>query len=80
MSTFVPNDSHARRHELDRRRRAEFHQSLQKPHPENAALAEEGIEEWTRGLPEEDTAALVDSTAGKPILWIAGEGWLEGSE
>jgi Arc/MetJ-type ribon-helix-helix transcriptional regulator len=68
------------RHELDRRRRAELRRSLQNPHPESADLAEQGFEEWTRGLPEEDTEALVDRSAGKPVRWVLGEGWVEGRE
>ena len=66
------------RHELDRRRRAELRRSLQNPHLESAELAEQGFEEWTRGLPEEDAEALVDSGAGKPVRWVPGEGWVEG--
>ena len=66
--------------ELDRRRRAELRRSLQNPHPESADLAEQGLEEWARGLPEEDTEALVDVSAGKPVRWIPGEGWVEGRE
>ena len=76
-SRFV---AEAVRHELDRRRRAELRRSLQNPHPESAEFAEQGLEEWTRGLPEEDTGALVDSRAGKPIRWVPGEGWVEGRE
>jgi Arc/MetJ-type ribon-helix-helix transcriptional regulator len=68
------------RHELDRRRRAELRRSLQNPHPESTELAEQGLEEWTRGLPEEDIEALVDTSAGKPIQWVPGEGWVEGRE
>ena len=66
--------------ELDRRRRAELQLSLQNPHPESAELAEQGLEDWTRSLPEEDTEALVDSSAGKPVRWVPGEGWVEGRE
>ena len=66
------------RNELDRLRREELRRSLCNPHPESAELAEQGLEEWTRGLPEEDTAALVDSRAGTPVQWVSGEGWLEG--
>jgi hypothetical protein len=66
------------RHEVDRRRRAELRRSLQNPHPESADLAEQGFDEWARGLPEEDTEALFDSRAGKPIRWIPGKGWVEG--
>jgi hypothetical protein len=59
---------------------ADLHQSLQNPHPESAELAEHGFEEWTHGLPEEDTEALVDTSAGKPVRWVPGEGWVEGRE
>jgi hypothetical protein len=68
------------RNELCRRRRDELRRSLDHPHPESAELAEQGLEEWTRGLPEEDAAALVDSNAGRPIRWVSGVGWVEGSE
>jgi len=64
----------------DLRRRAELLRSLRNPHPESAELAEQGVEEWTRSLPEEDTGALVDSSAGKPVRWLAGEGWVEDRE
>ena len=74
-SKFV---AEATRHELDRRRRAELRRSLRNPHPESAELAEQGFGEWTRGLPEENADALVDSTAGKPVRWVQGEGWVEG--
>jgi Arc/MetJ-type ribon-helix-helix transcriptional regulator len=76
-SKFV---AEAVRHELHRRRRAELRRSLQNPHPESAELAEQGFQEWARGLPEEDTEALVDSGAGKPVRWVPGEGWVEGRE
>ena len=76
-SKFV---AQAVRNELDRRRREELRRSLHNPHPESAELAEQGLEEWTRGLPEEDTEALVDSNAGKPVRWVSGEGWVEGRE
>jgi hypothetical protein len=76
-SRFV---AEAVRRELDRRRRAELRRSLENPHPESAELAEEGFEEWTRSLPVEDTEALVDSSAGKPVRWVPGEGWLEDND
>ncbi len=76
-SKFVAD---AVRHELDRRRREELHRSLQHPHPESAVLANEGLEAWTRNLPEEDAEALVDASAGKPVRWVSGEGWVEGQE
>src|SRR5258707_10626006 len=76
-SKFV---AEAVRHEVDRRRRAELRRSLQNPHSESADLAEQGFEEWTRSLPEEDTDALVDNSVGSPVQWIPGEGWREGRE
>ena len=68
------------RHELDLRRREELRRSLRNPHPEGAELADEGLAAWTRSLPEEDAEALVDSSAGKPVRWVAGEGWVEERE
>src|SRR5260370_37023258 len=76
-SKFVAD---AVRNELDRRRREELRRSLQNPHPESAVLANEGLEAWTRNLPEEDAEALVDASAGKPVRWVSGEGWVEGQE
>ena len=73
-SKFV---AEAVRKERDRRRREELRRSLHNPHPESTELAEQGLEEWTRGLPEEDTEALVDSNAGKPVRWVFGKGWVE---
>ena len=73
-SKFV---AEAVRRELDRRRRAELHRSLANPHPESVELAEQGLEEWSRGLPEEDAGTLVDASGGKPVRWVAGEGWVE---
>jgi hypothetical protein len=76
-SKFV---TEAVRHELDRRGRAELRRSLQNPHAESADLAGQGLEEWTRGLPEEDTDALVDGSAGTAVRWVPGEGWVEEHE
>ena len=76
-SKFVAD---AVRRELERRRRVELRRSLENPHPESTELAEQGFEEWSRGLPEEDTEALVDMSAGKPIRWVRGKGWVEGRE
>jgi Arc/MetJ-type ribon-helix-helix transcriptional regulator len=73
-SEFV---AQAVRRELDRRRRGELRRSLDNPHPEGAELAEQGINEWARSLPEEDTSALVDGNAGTAIRWVPGEGWAE---
>ncbi len=76
-SKFV---TEAVRRELDRRRRDELRRSLQNPHLESAELADKGLEEWFRGLPEEDAEGLVDSRAGKAIRWVPGEGWVEDQE
>jgi hypothetical protein len=71
-SKFV---AEAVRREINRRRRAELRRSLENPHAECAGMAEQGIEEWARGLPEEDAEALVDRRAGRPVRWVPGEGW-----
>ena len=68
------------RHELDRRRRDELRRSLQNPHPGSAEFAEQGFAEWTRSLPEDDIGELVDPSAGKPVCWVPGEGWVERRE
>ena len=73
-SKFV---AEAVRRELDRRRRAELRRSLENPHPESAEFCEQGIEEWSLGLPDEDAEALIDSNAGKAVRWVPGEGWVE---
>jgi hypothetical protein len=65
------------REELDRRRRTELRRSLDNPHPESVDLAEQGLEEWSRSLPDEDVEALVDRNAGKAVKWVPGEGWVE---
>ncbi|MGC9972821.1 MAG: ribbon-helix-helix domain-containing protein [Bryobacteraceae bacterium] len=33
-----------------------------------------------RRRPEEDAETLVDTSAGKPVRWVPGEGWVEGRE
>jgi Arc/MetJ-type ribon-helix-helix transcriptional regulator len=76
-SKFV---AEAVRHELDSRRREELRRSLDNPHPESVEFVDEGLEAWARSLPEEDTDALLDSSAGKAVRWVAGEGWVEGRE
>ena len=63
-------------HELVRRRREGLLRSLERPHPEAAELAEAGLAEWGAGLPSEDEA-LVDVSAGKPVRWVEGQGWVE---
>jgi Arc/MetJ-type ribon-helix-helix transcriptional regulator len=65
------------RRELDRRRREDLRISLQNPHHESAAPDDPGLEEWSRSLPVEDTAALVAPGKGRPVRWVPGEGWVE---
>ena len=67
-------------HSLDHRHREKLLRSLRNPHPESVEFADEGLAAWTRWLPEDDTEALVDSSAGKAVRWISGEGWVEGRE
>ena len=73
-SKFVAD---AVRNELDRRCREDLRRSLMNPHPDNADLSELGLADWARSLPEEDTDALIDVSAGKPVRWTPGDGWQE---
>ena len=68
------------RRELEHRRRVELRRSLQNPHPESVELAERGLDEWAHALPDEDSDALLDSKAGRPVQWVPGEGWVEGRD
>ena len=76
-SKFV---AEAVRNELDRRRREDLRRSLDHPHPESAELAEQGLDEWTQNLPDEDTGSLIDRNAGQAVRWVAGQGWVEGRD
>jgi hypothetical protein len=67
------------KHELARRRRGELQKSLQSPHPEAAELAEAGLAEWGQSLPA-DEVGIVDVSAGKPVRWVEGQGWVEEPE
>ena len=60
--------------ELERRRQEELQRSIDNPHPEAAALAEAGFDDWAASLPTEEEA-LVDMSAGTPVVWAPGEGW-----
>lgn len=62
--------------EIARRRRDGLLRSLKNPHPEATVLADTGLAEWAAGLPEGDEA-LVDMSAGKPVRWVEGRGWVE---
>jgi hypothetical protein len=73
-SRFV---AEAVRRELERRRREELQRSLENPHSEGLEMAQEGFHDWVQTLPQEDSAALLDMRAGRPVRWVAGEGWVE---
>ncbi len=60
--------------------RDELRRSLHNPHPESVELAEQGLADWSRGLPDEDTEALVNGAASTPIRWVSSEGWVEEAE
>jgi len=62
------------RRELKRRLREQLRLSLENPHPDSSELAEAGLEDWAKGLPDED-ASLIDPKAAKPVKWIPGRGW-----
>ena len=47
--------------------------------PESLQFVDAGIEAWMRSLPDDD-ADLVNANAGKPVCWVAGEGWVPGNE
>ncbi len=63
------------RREIHRRRREALRRSLRSPHPEGKELADEGLEAWNDGLPEEDAGDLVNLRAGTPVRWVPGRGW-----
>jgi hypothetical protein len=62
--------------ELVRRRREGLLRSLESPHPEAVELADVGLADWGARLPADDEA-LVDSSTGKAVRWVEGEGWME---
>ena len=63
-------------HELLRRRREGLLLSLESPHPETTELADLGLADWGVSLPGDDEG-LVDVTAGQPVRWVEGRGWVE---
>jgi len=64
-------------HELDRRRRDALLQSISSPHPETTELVDSGLADWTSDLPDDE--GLVDLSAGTPVRWIEGQGWVKES-
>ncbi len=68
------------RRELLWRRREALRRSLDAQHPETSEMEEAGLAAWFDSLPQEDAADLVDPSAGRPIAWKPGQGWVEGEE
>jgi hypothetical protein len=66
--------------EFDHRRREALRRSLANPHVESIKFTDNEFETWLHGLPEDDCEALVAYSAGRPIRWIYGEGWVYGRE
>jgi len=64
-------------HELARRRREALLSSVENPHPETSDLADTSLGDWTADLADDD--GLVDVSAGTPVRWVEGEGWVKES-
>lgn len=64
-------------HELARRRREALLQSVQNPHPETTELVDVNLNDWVSDLPSDET--LVDASAGTPVRWVEGQGWINES-
>jgi len=62
--------------ELARRRMEGLLRSIRNPHPEASELVDAGLADWAAGLPAGDDN-LVDMSAGRPVRWIEGQGWVE---
>jgi hypothetical protein len=71
-SRFVAD---AVKREFRRRRRLALKQSLDAPHTEAEELAGLGFADWAAGLPIDDD--LVDASAGTPVKWVGGKGWVK---
>ncbi len=64
-------------HELAQRRRDALLQSVQNPHLETTELVDVSLKEWVADLPSDET--LVDASAGTPVRWVEGQGWIKES-
>ena len=62
-------------HEPVRLRREGLLRSLKSPHPEAAELAQTGLADRGASLPADDDD-LVDVSAGTPVGWVEGQGWV----
>ncbi len=65
-------------HELVRRRRESLQRSLENPHAEAAEITALGLADWGASTSADDHD-LLDASAGKPVRWIEGRGWVEES-
>lgn len=63
--------------ELARRRHNALLHSVHRPHAETTELVDTGLADWTSDLPGDE--ALLDATAGTPVRWIEGQGWVKDS-
>lgn len=64
--------------ELPEQERAELRRSLANPHVESSQLAGKELGDWVRRLPADKD--LLDESAGTPVRWILGQGWVEAPE
>jgi hypothetical protein len=64
-------------HELAQRRRDSLLRSVQNPHPETTELVDVNLNDWVSDLPSDET--LVDASAGTPVRWVEGQGWIKES-
>jgi predicted transcriptional regulator len=39
-------------------------------------LADQGLEDWASGLPDDDVSDMLDPAAGQAVTWVPGEGWV----
>lgn len=70
--------SEAVRRELARHRRDELLRSITTPHPDAIAMQDISVHDWVEDLA--DDADVVDLSAGMPVRWIEGRGWVAESD
>jgi len=84
VTVTLPDDPirDVNRREKNRSRRCDrLRLSLDNPHPESAELAEQGLEEWMRGLPEKTPKPSSTATPAGPFGGSrARGGWRGASE
>jgi len=64
-------------HELTRRRHDALLRSVASPHSETTGLVDTGLADWASDLPDDE--GLLDPTAGTPVRWTEGRGWVKES-